>query len=704
MISITLNEKKAAVLDIAARYRSNRGMTEDGVDTEALEQLVRNLGDDRYVLAVVGEAKAGKSTLINALLGEQVLPTDVLQSSSAIIEIFKSDDYFVEAHYADGTSERVYDDLATPDVDEAARHLGEIGALRDKYRKIPTAVIDSWMVSSKIKIGEDGRIAKEARLPIEEWKIESRLPLDDAERTRLVREFVAERSLAQIPVRISVARDLKYASEGFRLVDSPGINAVGGVQDTTFEFHRKADALLFVHSLKNAIESDSLARFINDSAPDKPKEAMFLALTHSELVNDIDRDAKVEEALSIYGNWFDQKRVIPVDSMLQIVLNDLEEAASVSELKERYSACRAHYRALYEQGRKELRGEVANVEDKLRLLDQNLGAVTSVACTSARKTDVVEEIRERANFRPLESAIEELAMRSSALQISKIMEMVKKGYEEQSKRHDERIRLLGTKKENPQRLETEISEIKADLSEYQESLETFSHELFEKYTGVGTDVAGKFDSLRGDFGERAGKCESVDTARKTLSRFQHEFQSLVDAFASGIEDAYRLELSRLDERYTLEHSISVPGVELSGIDEQAREAAYKAEEIPRSPEGFWEHIVKVMTLGLWHYKTVEARFDNDLYLENYRTGADAEIERVTQKGPGIVSTYLNQFSEIFSGHLRSSILSRQEALDELLERKSSNDQIVNDIDKTMAKKRSGIEAVAHIEEILEDLR
>lgn len=704
MILITLKEKKAAVLDIVARYRSDRDVIDDGVDTEALERLAHNLGDDRYVLAVVGEAKAGKSTLINALLGEQVLPTDVLQSSSAIIEIFKSDEYFVEAHYADGTSERVYDDLATPDVDEAAKHLGEIGALQDRYRKIPTAVIDSWMVSSRIEIDEEGRIAKEARLPIEEWKRESRLPLDDAERTRLVREFVAERSLSQIPVRISVARDLKYASEGFRLVDSPGINAVGGVQDTTFEFHRKADALLYVHSLKNAIESDSLARFINDSAPDKPKEAMFLALTHSDLVNDIDRDAKVNEALSIYGHWFDQERVMPVDSMLQIVLNELEEAASVSELKERYSECRAHYRALYEQGRRELRGEVADVEDKLKLLNQVIGAVTSAAGASARKIDVATEIRKRANFRPLECAIEELAMRSSALQMSKIMEMVKKGYEEQSKRHDERIHLLGTKKENPQRLESEISEIKADLFEYQGSLETFSHELFDKYTGVGTDVVGKFESLRSDFGERAGKCDSVDSARKTLSRFQHEFQLLVDAFTSGIEDAYRLELSRLDERYRLEHSISVPGVELSGIDEQAREAAYKAEEIPRSPEGFWEHTVKIVTLGLWKHTKVEEVFDDDLYLENYRTSADAEIGRITQKGPGIVSAYLNQFSEIFSGHLRSSISSRQAALDELLERKSTNDQIVNDIDETRAKKKSGIEAVVHIEEILEDLR
>ena len=103
MIGQRYREKKTAVLDVWRRYQSTRGQTEDGVDPALLELRAKALEEGRYVLAVVGETKAGKSTLINALLGERILPTDVLQSSSAIVEIFKSDEKFVEVRYADGS-------------------------------------------------------------------------------------------------------------------------------------------------------------------------------------------------------------------------------------------------------------------------------------------------------------------------------------------------------------------------------------------------------------------------------------------------------------------------------------------------------------------------------------------------------------------------------------------------------------------------
>ena len=63
--------------------------------------------------------KAGKSTFINALIGERILPTDILQSSRAVVEIFKSDRKHVKICFADGHSETVHDDPSTPDLDEA---------------------------------------------------------------------------------------------------------------------------------------------------------------------------------------------------------------------------------------------------------------------------------------------------------------------------------------------------------------------------------------------------------------------------------------------------------------------------------------------------------------------------------------------------------------------------------------------------------
>ena len=188
MIGTRYREKKMAVLDVWKRYQALRGDIEDGVDPAFLELRAKALEEGRYVLAVVGETKAGKSTLINALLGERILPTDVLQSSSAIVEIFKSEKKYVVVRYADGHPETVQDDLSTPDVDEAFEHLRRIGSLQDRFRNIPTTLIDAYIVQGRITVGRP--------IPFRDLQATSKLPLKGKE--SLVEEYVRGRSLANI--------------------------------------------------------------------------------------------------------------------------------------------------------------------------------------------------------------------------------------------------------------------------------------------------------------------------------------------------------------------------------------------------------------------------------------------------------------------------------------------------------------------------
>jgi GTPase SAR1 family protein len=53
----------------------------------ALEQSRRKLADNTYQVLVVGEAKRGKSTLVNALIGRSLLPTDVDIATSQVFRI-----------------------------------------------------------------------------------------------------------------------------------------------------------------------------------------------------------------------------------------------------------------------------------------------------------------------------------------------------------------------------------------------------------------------------------------------------------------------------------------------------------------------------------------------------------------------------------------------------------------------------------------
>jgi small GTP-binding protein len=75
------------------------------VFSELLENLRVQIRNLRKPLCVVlmGEVKAGKSTLVNAIAGGEISPTDVLEATAAIIEVLHGASPRATVKYADGT-------------------------------------------------------------------------------------------------------------------------------------------------------------------------------------------------------------------------------------------------------------------------------------------------------------------------------------------------------------------------------------------------------------------------------------------------------------------------------------------------------------------------------------------------------------------------------------------------------------------------
>jgi predicted GTPase len=161
MIGKHYKAHKENVIDLFNNYINKRGDINDGIDIKYLESRVESLKKGKFMLAVAGEVKAGKSTFINALLGAEILPSDVLQSSSTIVEIFKSKTSFLKVKYADGKEESIYDDMETPDTDEARERLHEICKIHDDYRDIPTTLIDECIKKSDSELEVDGDFVKQ---------------------------------------------------------------------------------------------------------------------------------------------------------------------------------------------------------------------------------------------------------------------------------------------------------------------------------------------------------------------------------------------------------------------------------------------------------------------------------------------------------------------------------------------------------------
>ncbi len=613
MIGQRYHEAKVAVLDVCARYLRFRGDTEDGVDVKFLEARIKEVEDGRYVLAVVGEAKAGKSTLINALLGERILPTGVLQTSSAIVEICKSEKKYVEVHYADGhTRTENYTNL-----DEASEHLRQIGAVKDEYRGS--------------------------------------------------QEYEEGRPPADIPPKITFGFPLKYAFDGLRLVDSPGVNAIGGFQDATHGYIREANAVLFVHSLDSPVESASFRDFVNKVVPDHTRETLFLVLTKSGK-NSSDIDTKVNEARRLYAKEINQDRILHVDSLLRIVSDEIEEFDSAASLKE-------HYRQQEQDFKAEKREDEASIfEAKRRLLNNVLDDVDA----DPNHKTVRSELRKLSNFDEMERLIDDFSSRAPWIQLSDLLRSVKSGYDNQTAEYEQNLDAWEKKRKHPQTFENEISEIQSRLEEYRNSMYGFVEKVTQVFTGkdnkkreqvrdehleqLKNTIDKKLKQVKDKHLKRLRSTAYLHRAKRELENFYNAMCLLGDEVAAGIRTLFEEELERLGEEFKAKHHITAPTIDIRAIDLKAKQEAYGKYDVPRSPKGAWEWTQKILTLGLKEF-TEKREYSASKHLSNFQNDATGSMQETLRNFPNLVSSLVNDYKKSFQSALKTLIDSRTKALE-----------------------------------------
>ncbi len=91
-------------LDQLKEYCSDLGLDNTA---KSISDTVEKNAKERFEVAIVGEFKRGKSTLINALLGQEVLPADVLPATATLNRVTYSDEPYVMVEFKDGRTERV---------------------------------------------------------------------------------------------------------------------------------------------------------------------------------------------------------------------------------------------------------------------------------------------------------------------------------------------------------------------------------------------------------------------------------------------------------------------------------------------------------------------------------------------------------------------------------------------------------------------
>src|SRR5271167_4506995 len=72
-----------------------------------LEQYQRKLEDNTYQVLVVGEAKRGKSTFVNALIGRDILPTDVDIATSQVFRVCPAESEAYRLRFEDDSQQEI---------------------------------------------------------------------------------------------------------------------------------------------------------------------------------------------------------------------------------------------------------------------------------------------------------------------------------------------------------------------------------------------------------------------------------------------------------------------------------------------------------------------------------------------------------------------------------------------------------------------
>lgn len=130
------------ILERTAIYGHLFNKNHDEERVRKAASLARKLMDEEFVIGFAGHFSAGKSSMINALTGEDFLPTSPIPTSANIVKVKKADEEFAIIHRTDGSlvkykGHRFFDAIKSFSKDGAEISLIEIG---HPSSKLPEAI------------------------------------------------------------------------------------------------------------------------------------------------------------------------------------------------------------------------------------------------------------------------------------------------------------------------------------------------------------------------------------------------------------------------------------------------------------------------------------------------------------------------------------------------------------------------------------
>ena len=513
MISKDYKQNKEHVLSLFTDYMELCKKLEKKPN-ESLVSQAEKIRDEIFNLMVLGEAKSGKSTFINAYLGCEVVPMDVRQCTSAIIKIKKGDKFELVATSAAGGKTKV------EGYEKITEFLKNHAAISDKYRNIPVTTINN-----EILIKHKGKNIPSHIMEsfLEEELKDNIFNIDENEYKELIRAYIRENaaSWGKIITEIEITYQLPDEMKGITIIDSPGVGAGGNVGKVAEDYIKDANAIIFVKSLSGqALESTSFMNFLRNNCVSRNKESLFLVFTGKSNLQGSEFNSLKEQALSMYGNDISPEKIIFVDSKMQLFLNTCLNLGTVEAIDEYF--------------------------DGLERDDNDFAPASNCWFKAKGDLNIFEErMAENANFNSVHNAIEKFARIANYIQLIEFLKDLEKEY-----RHNQAIYsdLLKTAKENvndPATLEDSIKAKQKEIAEVYNKLNEGIYQIIRYYTDNITDegiIMNEADKMQADYEAKLENFRNISEDKITDTTFSEMKKMTMDAIDAT--KAFRKEMAK----------------------------------------------------------------------------------------------------------------------------------------------------------------
>ena len=418
-----------------------------------LAKQAEHIEQDRFLLMIVGEAKSGKSTFINAYLGEEILPMDVKQCTSAIVEIRYGEKFVLKATYADDKV-KVFED-----EQQIKNFLAENAALDDNYRDIPISTINiEILMHKKDKKVLEGEIADLLK-GIENENIYG-LPKNEYEAK--VRQYIKEKQPVWRDIVKKIEIEYPFADadlKGIEIVDTPGVNADGRVGDITNKYIEEANAVMFLKPLTGqALEATSFRKFLKSKSADRNKNAIFWILTRRADLTE-DKIIRLQDEALRQCPTINPKQIILIDSAAELFYN--QALKKTSEELQTYIMEMGKAKKLDSFVRLAWMDAMGDREEFLRLL------------------------KELSNFNVVDEALNLFAHKAQYLALSEFLGRMLAVMENIMDSLDEKIGFYKEKADDPIELGNKMNRVKRELEEMTEKINRTVDEVAMKYSKTG---------------------------------------------------------------------------------------------------------------------------------------------------------------------------------------------------------------------------